>query len=185
MNADIQIFTIGHSNHPLDAFIHLLERNEIESLVDVRRFPSSRRLPHFNRANLPTSLKEAGIGYHWLNSLGGRRDKIAGFDSPNVGIADKSFRNYADYMLGDEFRQGVERLREIAASQRTTIMCAEADFQQCHRRLVSDYLVANGIGVQHILGGGDLKAHKLAHGAKVTGSCVTYPERLPLFDSFD
>ena len=181
----LHIFTIGHSNHPLDKFIHLLKRHEIESLVDVRRYPSSRRLPHFNRDDLASSLEESSIGYHWLELLGGRRQKRADFDSPNFGITDESFRNYADYMLGDEFRQGVEMLLEIAADQETAIMCAEADFQQCHRRLVSDYLVANGVGVQHILGDGELRAHKLAHGAKGTGSCVTYPERLPLFDSLD
>jgi uncharacterized protein (DUF488 family) len=181
----IQIFTIGHSNHPLDGFIDLLQQHGIESLIDVRRYPSSRRLPHFNRDALASSLEENGIGYHWLESLGGRRQKQADFDSPNFGITDEAFRNYADHMLGDEFRKGISRLLEIAADQRTAIMCAEADFQHCHRRLVCDYLVATGVDVQHILSTGEGITHTLTHGAKVNGPCVTYPGELPLFDSFD
>jgi uncharacterized protein (DUF488 family) len=176
-----QIFTIGHSNHSLEKFIYLLKQHEIESLVDVRRYPSSRRLPHFNRDALATALDENGIGYHWLESLGGRRQGIADFDSPNFGVTDESFRNYADHMLGDEFRHGISRLLEIAANRRTTIMCAEADFRQCHRRLVSDYLVANGVDVRHILQTG-MEPHVLDEDARVVDGLLTYPGPRMLFD---
>ena len=170
--AQLQVFTIGHSNHALDLFIDLLQQHQVETLIDVRRYPSSRRLPHFNRDNLATAPEENGIGYHWLESLGGRRQKRTDFDSPNYGIADESFRNYADYMLSEEFRRGVSGLLEIAAEQRTAIMCAEADYQQCHRRLVSDCLVANGVDVRHILGDGELKVHTLTQDALVVDGTV-------------
>ena len=175
------IYTIGHSNHAIDEFISLLKQHEIEALVDIRRFPSSRRLPHFNRPNLAKALGEHGIEYHWLESLGGHRKKGLA-DSPNVGIRDLSFRNYADHMLGDEFREGADRLLEIADNSRAAIMCAEGSFHQCHRSLASEFLVANGLTVQHILPTGELAPHKLSEGAKVQERAVTYPESHPLFD---
>src|ERR1700747_1693094 len=93
-----KIFTVGHSNHPLDRFLILLAKHEIEALVDIRRFPGSRKHPHFNHENLATALQEAGIEYRWIEALGGRRHKQAE-ESPNLGLRNESFRNYADYML--------------------------------------------------------------------------------------
>src|SRR5205814_2363343 len=102
---------------------------------------------HFNQENLVTVLQESGVDYHWLEPLGGRRrSKQAGL-SPNLGLENASFRAYADYMLTEDFRQAVGKLREIAAGKRTAIMCAESVFWRCHRRLVSDYLTANGVTV--------------------------------------
>lgn len=175
------IFSIGHSNHSIDQFVALLKQHRIETLVDIWRFPSSRRLPHFNRPKLAKALGEHGIEYRWLESLGGhRKEGLA--DSPNFGLKDESFRNYADHMLGDEFRVGADQLLELAKNKRVAIMCAEKSFHDCHRKLTSDFLVANGVSVQHILADGTLERHKLSDGSKVEGGTVTYPESYPLFD---
>ena len=175
------IFTIGHSNHSIDEFIALLNRHYIEAMVDIRRFPSSRRLPHFNRPSLAEALAENGIEYHWLEAIGGHR-KEGLPDSPNLGVKDEALRNYADHMLGNEFRGGAARLMEMANDKRTAIMCAEKSFQDCHRKLTSDFLVASGAEVQHILADGTLDRHKLSNGVNVQDGAVTYPERHPLFD---
>jgi uncharacterized protein (DUF488 family) len=130
---------------------------------------------------LAKALDECGIEYHWLESLGGhRKEGLA--DSPNFGIKDEAFRNYADHMLGDEFRVGADRLLEIAENRRVAIMCAEKSHHDCHRTLTSDFLVAVGAVVQHILADGTLEPHKLSDLAKVQDASVTYPEVLPLFD---
>jgi len=181
---NVTVFTIGHSNHPIRTFIELLKQHDVESVVDIRRFPASRKFPHFNREQLQASLNAGGIDYHWFEALGGRRNR--GKDdppSPNLGFRNVSFRNYADYMLTANFQQAVEKLLQIAEAARTTIMCADAMFWQCHRRLVSDYLVAlSGVTVQHLFPNGDVKPHTLTKDAKVSGSTVTYPESRPLFD---
>jgi uncharacterized protein (DUF488 family) len=174
------IFTIGHSNHPLDRFLALFAQHKIEALVDIRRFPGSRKHPHFNRENLAAVLQESGVEYHWLEALGGRRPKQRD-DSPNLGLENEGFRNYADYMLNGEFREGAENLLELARQKRTAIMCAEGLFWQCHRRLVSDFLVANRVTVQHIMPTGKLQPHKLTKGAVIEGRQVTYPGEKSLF----
>src|SRR5262249_42067204 len=143
------VLTIGHSNHPLERFLALLARHEVEALADIRRFPGSRKYPHFNRDSLAAALQKSGVAYHWLEALGGRRPQQRD-ESPNLGLQNEGFRNYADYMLTDEFREGVETLLEVARRKRTAILCAEGLFWQCHRRLVSDFLAANGVIVQHI-----------------------------------
>jgi hypothetical protein len=180
MTSNTNLFTIGHSNHPLERFLALLARHGVEALVDIRRFPGSRKHPHFSRDNLAAALPKAGVDYHWLEALGGRRHGRRD-DSPNRGLGNEGFRNYADYMLSDEFREGVEKLLEIARRKRTAIMCAEGLFWQCHRRLVSDFLVANGVTVQHIMPGGELRPHKLTTGAVIEGERVTYPGEKSLF----
>jgi uncharacterized protein (DUF488 family) len=172
--------TIGHSNHPLDRFLALLARHEVEALVDIRRFPGSRKHPHFHRDSLAAALPKSGVEYHWLDALGGRRHKQRD-ESPNRGLDNQGFRNYADYMLTGEFREGVEKLLDIARHKRAAIMCAEGLFWQCHRRLVSDFLVANGVIVQHIMPDGELRPHKLTTGAVVENGRVTYPGEKSLF----
>lgn len=176
------VFTIGHSNQTLEAFVALLQTHGIEVLVDIRRFPGSRRLPQFNRENLEAALAEAGIRYVWMEALGGRRPKRKDFDSPNVGLRNDSFRNYADYMLTDEFRAGMNELEALAADKRTAIMCAESVFWRCHRRLVSDDLVARGGTVDHIFPGGEARPHALTAEAHVDDGVVTYPGEKTLFD---
>jgi uncharacterized protein (DUF488 family) len=174
------VLTIGHSNHPLDRFLDLLARHGVEALVDIRRFPGSRKHPHFHRDNLATALPKSGVEYYWLEALGGRRHKQRD-ESPNRGLENRGFRNYADYMLTDEFREGVKKLLEVARRQRTAIMCAEGLFWRCHRRLVSDFLLANGVTVQHIMPTGELQPHKLMHGAVIESGQVSYPGERSLF----
>lgn len=180
---DAQIFTIGHSSHPMDRFLDLLQQHGIEAVVDIRRFPGSRQHPHFSRENLAVSLADEDIEYHWLEALGGRRHrKKTDPPSPNPGLRDQSFRNYADYMATDGFQQGVAKLLAIAGNRRTAIMCAEGIYWQCHRRLVCDYLLAIGVSVHHIFPNGELKPHMLTTGAKVVDGQATYPGQPTLFD---
>jgi uncharacterized protein (DUF488 family) len=180
MTSETKLFTVGHSTHPLERFLALLARHGVEALADVRRFPGSRKHPHFNRDNLAAALPKSGVEYHWLEALGGRRPKQRD-ESPNRGLENEGFRNYADYMLTDEFRAGVEQLLEIARRKRTALMCAEGLFWRCHRRLVSDFLTAKGIEVQHILPSGELRPHTLTDGALIDGGRVAYPGERSLF----
>lgn len=179
---NIEIFTIGHSNHSLEEFLTLLKQNQIEVIADIRRFPGSRSYPHYNQDNLSAELRANGIGYEWIQKLGGRRPKAKDFVSPNAGLRNDSFRNYADYMQTEEFQKGMDELAAIAESQRTAIMCAESVFWRCHRRLVSDFVVANGGSVQHIFPSGEAKPHTLTAEAKVENETVTYPGPKTLFD---
>ena len=124
-----ELYSIGHWNYSLERLLGLLAQHLIESLVDIRRFPGSRKFPHLNQQSLAAALPEAGMEYQWLEALcGRRRSEKGGPASLNVGLRNESFRNYADYMLTEEFRQGVTKLLEIAAHKRTAIMCAEAVF---------------------------------------------------------
>ena len=143
------IYTIGHSTRRLDELVTALRAHGIGALVDIRAFPMSRRLPHFNRESLEAELPKHGIQYIWMKQLGGRRRKIRN-DSPNTGLRNDSFRNYADYMLTPEFALAIDNLLEIASRQKTAIMCAERVYFQCHRMLVSDYLAAHGHNVLHV-----------------------------------
>lgn len=171
------LFTIGHSTHELDPFLALLGQHDIQVLADIRRFPGSRKFPHFNSENLATILPGKGIEYHWLEVLGGRRRKEPGGKSNNLGLRNESFRNYADYMQTAEFRQGVNQLLRYAAEKPTAFMCSESVFWRCHRRLASDYLLMQGIAVQHIMPSGELRPHTLTEGARIEGQEVTYPPR--------
>lgn len=179
---NVELFTVGHSNLSLEQFLGLLQRHQIEALVDVRRFPSSRKFPHFNQLELSQALQGAGVEYHWIESLGGRRPKPKGVVSLNAGLRNESFRNYADYMRTSDFHRGVEQLTQIAQAKRTAIMCSESVFWRCHRRLISDYVLAHGGRVQHIFPTGDAKPHALTDGAIVEEGDVTYPGKPTLFD---
>jgi uncharacterized protein (DUF488 family) len=182
MPSKMKLFTIGHSTHLLDRFLALLTGHRIEALVDIRRFPGSRKHPQFNQDDLSSALQKAGIEYHWLEALGGRRGKRRnGSATVNLGLQNAGFRNYADYMLTEEFREGVGKLLEVARQKRTAIMCAEGLFWRCHRRLVSDFLIASGVPVQHIMPTGELRPHKLTSGAVIEDGQVTYPGEKSLF----
>src|ERR1700682_3136534 len=126
----------------------------------------SRRLPHFNRESLEKTLPEAGIRYVWLKELGGRRKKLRD-DSPNVALRNDSFRNYADYMLTEDFQHGIADLIKLAEQSRTAYMCAERVYFRCHRMLVSDWLVAQEHEVFHIDGTGPAKPHSLTKEARM------------------
>jgi uncharacterized protein (DUF488 family) len=167
------LYTIGHSTRPLDEFIAVLRAHSIQTLVDIRSFPMSRRLPHFNREALERALAEAGIQYVWLKELGGRRKKLRD-DSPNLALRNDSFRNYADYMLTEDFQHGAAELIKLAERSRTAYMCAERLYFRCHRMLVSDWLVAHGHDVLHIDGTGPVKSHELMSEARLIDGQVIY-----------
>lgn len=140
-----------------------------------RQYSARRRACTFNRDSLASWLPEAGVNYRWIEALGGRRQKNKSDSSTNLGLRNESFRNYADYMPTEPFRDGVRQLLEEAERNRTAFMCSESLFWRCHRRLVSDYLLARGIAVQHIMPSGDLRPHTLTSGAKIVNGEVTYP----------
>jgi len=167
------LYTIGHSTRILDEFIAVLRAPAIGTLVDIRAFPMSRRLPHFNRESLQQTLPTAGIQYVWMKSLGGYRKKMRD-DSPNVALRNASFRNYADYMLTAEFEQAVAELLRIAEASPTAYMCAERVWFHCHRMLVSDWLVAHGHTVLHIDGEGPARPHVLTREARLVDNRVLY-----------
>ena len=167
------LYTIGHSTRTWDEFIEVLKAHSVETLADIRSFPMSRRLPHFNREFLERTLPEAGIRYVWLPALGGRRKKIRD-DSPNVALRNDSFRNYADYMLTSEFQRGIIELIAIAERSRAAYMCAERLYFRCHRMLVSDWLVAHGHEVLHIDSSGPTKRHELMPEARIIEGQLIY-----------
>ena len=169
----MSLYTIGHSTRTLDDLIETLRAHEIQTLVDIRSFPMSRRLPHFNRESLEKALAQTGITYRWLPALGGRRKKTRD-DSPHVALRNDSFRNYADYMLTAEFEQGVEELLKLAERSRTAYLCAERVYFHCHRMLVSDWLVAHGHQVFHIDGKGPAKPHQLMPEARLVEGRVIF-----------
>jgi uncharacterized protein (DUF488 family) len=174
----LRIFTIGHSNRTGEDFLALLKELGIETVVDIRRYPGSRKFPHFNREALEGTLKANGINYLWFESLGGRRHGEKNSESKNTGLRSPAFRNYADYMGTEEFRGAIAKLLETAAASSTTIMCAEALYWRCHRKLVSDYLALHNVEVKHILEGGKLLDHKLTAGAVIAeGGDVIYPSQ--------
>jgi uncharacterized protein (DUF488 family) len=169
----VTLYTIGHSTRMLDELISVLQAHSIETLVDIRSFPMSRRLPHFNRESLDESLRNAGIKYVWMKELGGRRKKIRD-DSPHVALRSPSFRNYADYMLTPDFQQGISELLNLAQHSRMAYMCAERVYFRCHRMLVSDWLVAHGHQVQHIDAQGPTRPHRLTPEARLVNEQVIY-----------
>jgi uncharacterized protein (DUF488 family) len=172
------LFTIGHSTRSLRELLEVLEAHSIELLADVRSFPMSRRLPHFNREALERSLPEAGIRYVWMKDLGGRRKKSLA-DSPNLGLRNQSFRNYADYMLTPEFEHAVAELVEMAEGRHLAAMCAERLYFRCHRLLISDWLLSHGHRVLHIDDRRAPKAHQLTREAKLVDRRLVYPRHGP------
>jgi uncharacterized protein (DUF488 family) len=160
------VLTLGHSTRSFKEFARLLLTNGVELLADVRRFPASRRHPQFGGA-LPGLLRETGIGYLHLPALGGRREPRP--DSPNTGWRNASFRGYADHMETDEFREAFAGLIGHCARERVCLMCSEAVWWRCHRRMVADALVVRDIPVEHVLGEGQRRPHELTPFAEVVG----------------
>jgi uncharacterized protein (DUF488 family) len=148
------VYTVGHSTRTVAELGALLRNSAIEAVVDVRSIPRSRTNPQFNFDVLPVSLGEFGMGYQHFPELGGRRHPRGAPPSPNTFWRNASFRNYADYATTDTFRVGLSRLHDLAADRRCAIMCAEALWWRCHRRIISDYLLAQGVPVVHIMGPG-------------------------------
>jgi uncharacterized protein (DUF488 family) len=169
------VLTIGHSTRTIEEFIRLLTTHGVACVVDVRTGPRSRRNPQFNHDTLPGLLKVAGIAYTHVAGLGGlRRPKP---DSINTGWKNVSFRGYADHMQTPEFAASLENLVELAKKERVALMCAEAVPWRCHRSLIADALVAQGIPTEHIMSESRTEAHALRSFAKRTGINVSYPLR--------
>jgi hypothetical protein len=162
----LTIWTIGHSTRTIEEFIGLLRDHGIETLVDVRHFPGSRRFPHFNQSQLRDALAAAGIRYVHLVELGGRRPPRP--DSHNLAWRNAAFRGYADYMETPGFRAGIDRLLGVARASRAAIMCSEAVWWRCHRSMIADYLKAMGVRVFHILQSERAQEHPYTAAAQVT-----------------
>jgi uncharacterized protein (DUF488 family) len=159
------VFTVGHSTRPIEDLLALLAEHGVRTLVDVRRFPGSRRHPQYSRDALAASLAAAGVQYVHEPGLGGRR--AARPDSPHTAWRVEAFRGYADYMETPEFQAALERLIQRAEVETVAILCAEAVPWRCHRRLISDALVARGVQVMHIMGPGRADPHELDPNARL------------------
>lgn len=151
------VFSLGHSTRTGPDLLELLAAHGVRCLVDVRRFPASRRHPQFGRDRLARSLAEAAVEYRHEPDLGGRREPSP--RSPNTGLSDPALRAYADHMAGQAFREALQRLLGAARETRVAVLCAEADPARCHRALLADALELGGAEVVHILGPGRAEAH--------------------------
>jgi uncharacterized protein (DUF488 family) len=167
------IWTIGHSTRTPDQLLELLRTHGIAAIADVRRFPASRRHPHFNREALALWLPEAGVRYEHVDALGGRRSPRP--DSRNTGLQNASFRGYADYMATPVFHRAIDRLLALSRGAPTAVMCAEAVWWRCHRSLISDFLSVRGIEVRHILDASPARRHRIQELARAEGDQVCYP----------
>jgi uncharacterized protein (DUF488 family) len=166
------IWTIGHSTRTSDELVAVLRAHHIEAIVDVRRFPASRRLPQFGADQLEAFLGASDIGYRWVAELGGRRRPNPA--SPNDSWRHPAFRAYADHVATDDFANGLFELLMIAAGVRTAVMCAEVLWWRCHRRIIADVLTSLGHQVRHVRDAGESELHKLAPQARIAGGVLTY-----------
>src|SRR5262245_3272007 len=173
-STDKTIWTLGHSTRSIEELLELLAAGGIKLLADVRRFPGSRRHPQFNQGALAATLADAGIDYRHFVDLGGRRNKRLP-DSPNTAWRVESFNAYADYMQSPEFLAALDELQNAARARATAVMCSEALPQKCHRRLVSDALVARGWQIRHLLSPKRIEDHQLTPFAHVVATEITYP----------
>jgi uncharacterized protein (DUF488 family) len=169
----MRIATIGHGARTLDDFLATLASGSVGQVVDVRRFPASRRHPHFGGEALAASLAEAGLGYEWLPELGGRRGR-GPQPSPNPAWQVDAFRNYADYMDTPEFAAGLARLLALADERPSAVMCAETHPSQCHRRLIADKLVTLGHDVVHLITPARSEPHRPPPFLRVDGDRLRY-----------
>ncbi|WP_330336029.1 DUF488 domain-containing protein [Streptomyces sp. NBC_00557] len=169
-----RVCTVGHSTRDFGEMLEMLRNNEVTCLVDVRSFPSSRKFPQWNQAAIIDALPP-GIAYRWIPKLGGRRHTPKGVPSENGAWRVKAFRDYADYMAGEEFAEGLGELLELAERERPAIMCSEAVPWRCHRRLITDALITAGVEVVHIMSPTTAKPAVLDQHARVRHGHLTYP----------
>jgi len=174
MNCDAfgTVHTIGHSTRPIEVFVALLQSHHIELLLDVRRWPRSKRHPHFHRENLAVALSHEGIAYLWRGDLGGFRRPSA--DSPNTAWKVGAFRAYADFMLTAEFENIMQEVEPLLVSKPSVLMCAEAVPWRCHRQLLADALLVRGRQVRHIMDDG-CREHHLPPFAIAERGQILYP----------
>jgi uncharacterized protein (DUF488 family) len=168
----VTVWTVGHSTRTLEQFIRVLRAHGIESVADIRRFPGSRRMPHFTAPALAQALERQGVAYTWIAGLGGRRRPDPG--SPNRAWRHPAFRAYADHLASEPFAEGLFELQLVAQGLRTAMMCSEALWWRCHRRLVADALVTLGFEVAHIGDENRVEAHRLAAPARLVRGELTY-----------
>lgn len=178
-----EFFTVGHSDHSLEDFLRMLREAGADTVVDVRRLPGSRKYPWFDQDPLAASLEETGIGYRHVPALTGRRPRQPDVDPEVNGFwENRSFHHYADYALSQEFREGLEQVRG-EGGERPALMCAEAVWWRCHRRIIADHLLGLGETVRHIMGPGKTTEAQLTRGALVhEDGQVTYPQEGPADD---
>lgn len=172
---NLPVFTIGHSTRPIPDFVKLLRAGEVSLVVDVRRVPKSRTNPQYNEDVLSEKLAPFQIGYIRIPQLGGLRKKSPVPQTVNAFWENKSFHNYADYAMSDEFRTGFRQLMDVSSTKRTAIMCAEAVWWRCHRRLIADYLINAGRSVFHLMGDDDVKPASMTEGVVRDGDGLRYP----------
>ena len=174
----LPFFTIGHSTRAIDEFVDLLRSAEVTLVADVRTAPRSRTNPQYNADVLPAALAAYDIGYEHIAALGGLRGKTRGLPSEiNAFWQNDSFHHYADYAMSEGFRAGLAHLRELGHARRCAIMCAEAVWWRCHRRIIADYLIAAGETVLHILGPGHIAPAQMTEAARVAEDhVVRYPK---------
>jgi len=174
------VHTVGHSTHTIDAFVDLLRVAEARLVVDIRTVPRSRRNPQYNEDVLPGELAERQIGYLRIAELGGLRSRSKDVPPELNGFwTNQSFHNYADYALSDSFHDGFARLLEVAAERRTAIMCAEAVWWRCHRRIVADYLLNAGREVYHLMDPARAEPAKMTPAAEPSDGGLIYPSAEP------
>lgn len=171
------IWTVGHSTRPLSDFIELLESAAITLVGDVRRFPGSRRSPHYHQEALRESLADLDIGYRALPALGGRRQTHPG--SVHTAWRNPSFRGYADYMDSEQFRQAIEQVEALAATERIALMCSEVLWWRCHRALIADYLKSKGYTVVHLLSPTNQEPHPYTSAARIVDGALSYSNPHP------
>jgi uncharacterized protein (DUF488 family) len=169
-------FTIGHSTHPVEHFVGMLRNAGARFVADVRTLPRSRTNPQFNTDALPTVLAAADIGYEHIAALGGLRSHRREVDAHvNAFWENRSFHNYADYAMGEAFQDGLAHLRDIGRDTPCAIMCAEAVWWRCHRRIIADHLLAAGEDVRHIMADGKVRAAQMTSAARRRGGALVYP----------
>jgi uncharacterized protein (DUF488 family) len=173
----LPFFTIGHSTRPIDEFVDLLTKAEVRLVVDVRTIPRSRANPQYNPQALVKTLSASGIDYEHIAALGGLRGRTRAVrPEVNGSWQNRSFHNYADYAMSEEFHSGLIRLRELGHARRCAIMCAEAVWWRCHRRIIADYLIAAGDTVFHILGRNHVEqAHMTDRAKPGPAGTLSYP----------
>lgn len=176
------VWTIGHSTRSTEEFLATLAAHEIEAVVDVRRFPGSRRLPQFGTAALEASLRAGSVSYAWIGALGGRRRADSG--SPNDAWENDAFRGYADHTGTEEFAHGLVELLMVVSGLRTAIMCAELLWWRCHRRIIADVLVSIGYEVRHIRDPSAAELHELAPPARLVNGVLTYASPIVQLDLY-
>ncbi|HYX33653.1 MAG TPA: DUF488 domain-containing protein [Oligoflexus sp.] len=170
------IYSIGHSDRTLEDLVELLQTRAITLVADVRKMPRSRTNPQFNLEMLQKDLPSVGISYVHLPRLTGLRKAGKSISSSN-GWRNKSFKAYADYMESSEFSAGLDELLTIAQQSTVAVMCSEAVWWRCHRRLIADALVVRGVDVRHILSKAPAKSHQLTEIAHVEAGQLSYPEQ--------